>query len=202
MASNGPHFWTNPLVNDPVYLDGRTFDALDGPSGISWSQTSGLIVVRTLAGTHVLLRPYYGTGAPTGRDALTFSMSFLIADEDDYRAIQLACAKAASVYMCPFVRCLETFDATSGSSYSLSRPLATGIVTGVTAVTHPSVILLAGAVSPGSGSVSGQTLSATATGQVGVEYTPVFRVVPRIAQEFSEPNGLVVALDCEEVIQV
>jgi len=202
MASNGPHFWVNPLVNDPVYLDGRAFDPLDGPSGISWSQTSGLIIVRTLAGTHVLLRPYYGTGAPTGRDALTFSMSFLIANEDDYRAVQLACAKAAAVNFCPFVRCLETFDATSGSSYSLSRPLATGIVTGVTTSTHPSVILLAGAVSPASGSVSGQTLTAAATGQIGVEYTPCFKVVPRISQEFAEPNGLVVSLDCEEVIQI
>ena len=111
----------------------------------------------------------------------------------------------------PGGECTLYFDSPGGSAYTAislltliaTRELrATGIVTGVTAVTHPSVILLAGAVSPGSGSVSGQTLSATATGQVGVEYTPVFRVVPRIAQEFSEPNGLVVALDCEEVIQV
>lgn len=202
MASNGPHFWTNPLVNNPVYIDGRTFDPLDGPSSLSWSQTSGLIIVRTLAGTHVLLRPYHGSGSPTGRDALTFSTAFLIANEDDYRALQLACAKAAAVNFCPFVRCLETFDATSGSSYSLSRPLAAGTVTGVTTLTHPSVILLAGVESPGSGTVSGQTLSATATGQIGVEYTPYFRVVPRIAQEYAEPNGLVVTLDCEEVVQV
>ena len=73
---------------------------------------------------------------------------------------------------------------------------------GVTTSTHPSVILLAGAVSPGSGSVSGQTLTAAATGQIGVEYTPCFKVVSRISQEFAEPNGLVVSLDCEEVIQI
>lgn len=202
MASNGPHFWTNPLVNDPVYLDGRTFDPLDGPSSISWAQTSGLIITRTLAGTHVLQRPWVGTASPAGRDALTFSCALLIANEEDYRALQLAQAKAAAVYFCPFVRAMETFDATSGSSYTLSRPLATGVVTGVTTVTHPSVILLSGAVSPGSGTVSGSTLSATATGQIGVEYTPVFRVVPRIAQEYAEPNGLVVTLEAEEVLQV
>ncbi len=200
--SQGPLFWTYPQAMDlEPYLDGRTFAALAGPESVTWSPSSGLIVKTTLAGTHVVQRPYTGAASPSLRQRYTFSASLLAVDEDDYRAINLAESRGAAVYWCPFVRTIETFNATSGSTYTLSRPDANGIVTGVTGSTHPYVILLAGVVSPGSGTVSGSTLTASATGVISVEYTPAFRVIVRTTHTAEEPNRLVVGLELEEVIE-
>lgn len=200
--SQGPLFWEYPQVMDLApYLDGRTFDALAGPDSITWSPSSGLIVKTTLAGTHVIQRPYTGSTSPALRQRYTFGASLLAANEDDYRAINLAESRGAAVYWCPFVRTIETFDATSGSTYTLSRPDANGIVTGVTGSTHPYAILLAGVVSPGSGAVSGATLTAAATGVISVEYTPVFRVIIRTMHTSQGPNRLIVGLQMEEVIE-
>lgn len=203
MASGGYLYWTQNWFDQQPWLDGRQLSAVGGPSQISWTSASGLIIVPTCAGTHVLQRPYYGTDAPSDRRRLAFQLSMLCDDYDDYRALARAAARGSAVNWWPGVYATEVFTITNASTYKLARPVAWSTITGVTAVTHPLDMYLDGVQDLTAATVSGQTLTAADSGVLEVHYSPVFKVVVLdLAQEVSEPNLMMVSCTLEEVLTV
>lgn len=203
MPSGGYLYWTQNWFDQQPWLDGKQLSAVGGPSQISWTSASGLIIVPTCAGTHVLQRPYYGTDAPEDRRKLSFSLTMLCDDYDDYRAFARAAAHGAAVNFWPGVYATEVFTIVSGSTYKLARPVAWGTITGVTSVTHPLDLYLDAVQDLGAATVSSQTLTAADSGELEVHYSPVFKVVVLdLVQEVVEPNLMQLSCTLEEVLTV
>jgi hypothetical protein len=182
---------------DEIWIDGNFIKNV----GLRMQGAAGVWALPTAAGTHIFQRPYRGDSKPKNFDAYRFSLTIRAVDEDSWYFIKRARAKAAPFYFASGIRVEDEFAATSGSSYRLSRPLASGVVTGVTSVTHPTVILLNGAVSPSSGSVSGQTLTASATGAITVIYTPVHAVwFAGWTEDAGTFNGADASIELEECL--
>lgn len=200
MALAGWAGFTEPYLFDSIYLAGYTLPMV----AVSASHSPGVIPLPTHGGTHKIQRPYRGDDMPKDYDALQWTLSAIKAvDSAPWYAIKRAKASGSAVYFGAGVRQVDSFAATSGQSYKLTRPLASGIVPGVTSVTHPTVVLLDGAVSPGSASVSGQVVTAAATGLIEIEYTPVHLVVvTSYSESIPQHNEAVVSLQLEEVLVV
>ena len=203
MANGGYFFWTTNWFTSQPQLDSHTLSAIGGPDQISWTTSSGLIVVPTFAGTHVLQRPYYGTDAPENRNRVSFSVSMLCDDYDDYRAFARSAASGAAVYWWPSIYTTEVFEITAAATYKLTRPVAWSLATGVSSVTHPLDMYLEGVADAASGSVSGQTFTAAKTGTLEISYSPIFRVVVLdLQQDVASPNEMRISCTLEEVVTV
>lgn len=193
-----PHF-------DPgeVYLDGYFI-----PTGLQSHQRkssgSSMFHMKTHKNTSILQKLYFEEAAADLRDG--YNVSFMLQvfiDELMAKAKQIE-SLGTWFYFCPFDRVTETFRATNGQTYKLSRPLAAGIVTGVTSLTHPVVVLLDGTETPSAASVTGQTVTAAADGLIQIDYTPVYKMVAVGGVDFSvnEINEIIAKMDLEEVIEI
>lgn len=203
MSEAGYLTFADPWFDGQTYLDGRSFSLLDGPEGISWqADGAALLARRTLAGTHLTQRRYLGATAPNARTTYRFSTSFLAAAQEDVRAVLAAEGRGEVVYFCPFVYACEVFEVASGSTYKLSRPRASDVVPGVTTTTHPHGLVLDGVLTPGAATISGQTVTAAATGTLEVHYCPVFRVIPGPSWTWTSVGRLAFSLELQEVIEV
>jgi hypothetical protein len=178
------------LVGNPFFDQSAL---LRGYSALSWKESDVIFSLLTHAGTHILQKPYYGANRPLECPSFEFQASFEAGSETDYFLIRRAKRRGAAVYFCPYLWTEEVFDATSGEDYYLTRPLADGIVTGVTSTTHPLRIFLDDVEDNGSPSatVSGQTVTAGATGILAIRYMPVFKVVVSgLSDSLPAINGL------------
>lgn len=210
MNEGGFIYWEPPfghqgLPNDgAIYLDGHWFQDWPevGTTVFGMIPSQGLILLETLAQTHIPQRHYRGARAPLKGDKLDFSCGFLVDGLEDYKFLARAVSRARPLYFCPGVWCGETFPAVAGSTYTLSRPLATGIVPGVSEVTHPTSLYLGDGedANPAAATVVGQTVSALLTGELFVWYMPVFRVAISWSQEVPDVNDLRVALTLSEAV--
>lgn len=202
--NQGYLYWTVPHFDpDTVYINGLFVET--GMQGFSKKPSgSTLFHMKSHANTSILQRLYFGAEAPQRRESIDFALQFQVfADDllDKLRSIQ---SKGSWFYFCPFDRQSDTFDATSGSTYKLTRPIASSVVSGVTSVTHPEVIYLDDVVDGAAASVSGQTVTANDTGLLRVDYTPVYKVVllGDISESVGEINEILVSLTLNEVVTV
>lgn len=155
----------------------------------------------TAAGTHIFQREFRGDDAPKDKRALRFSFDVQADTDLAWWALKEAKGTCAPFYFATGVRQTDTFAATSGSTYRLTSPIAAGIVPGVTTVTHPHVIKLDGVVDPSAATISGQTLTANATGTIIVQYTPVHWVrIAQFPEEIAQHNDAVIAVVLEELL--
>jgi hypothetical protein len=139
--------------------------------------SDGVLVLPTLAGTNILQKHYRGSDRPLKGDKREFTIAFLADREDDFIRFEIAQSEGQVLYFCPGLYVVESFQATSGSVYRLSRPLAAGIVPGVTAGTHPVRFYVNDVETEDAAVVAGQTLTASVTGKLAIWYLPAFRVV-------------------------
>lgn len=198
--SSGYLYWPNPYLNDPPYLDGHTFEALDWPGSISWTTTPGILVIPTLAQTHVLQRPWTGRGAPVARQAFTFGIEFLAADRPGFVAVERAATRGGVAFY-PGLYATEMFNVTTGGEYRLSRTVAWDEIAGVSAATHPLELRLDGAVAPSAATVNGRTVTASDDGLLEVGYPALFRVVVTdYRASATAPNRLDITCTLEEVL--
>jgi len=159
-----------------IYLDG--YFHRDWPeAGIEWRADDGVILIPMLAGNNVVQVPYRGSKAPLIGDKQVFTGGFLVDQEEDFKQIEKAIAKGRAVYFCPGLWRVEMFPAVAGSTYTLTRPLAAGIVPNVTAITHPLTLWKDDVEDTNCATVAGQTVTAVETGEIAVRYMPAFRVV-------------------------
>lgn len=196
--------WSQPVLGDTVYFGGRTLTTFNesGAGPLSWTpQGPGVIVIPMHDGTGKIQLAYRGEKAPRIPGAEAFTLSFYGDSEDDYLWVETLKATGRAVDYCPGVPAVEVFSAQAGASYSLSRPLAAGIVPGVDETTNPTRFVLDGVLDPAAGSVSGQVLAAAESGELAVWYYPVYRVIVQApTRTVDEPNNLVVSVTLLEVV--
>lgn len=205
MSNNrGYLHWTTPHYDpDTVYIDGMFVET--GMQGLSKKPSSGtLFHMKSHANTSILQQLYFGPEAPQRRDGVDFSVEFQVFVDELLEKLRSISSLSNWFYFCPFDRQADIFDAVSGSSYTLVRPLARSVVPGVTSVTHPDLIYLDGVLDGAAASVSGQTLTANATGVIRIDYTPAYRVVllGDITERIGDIGEILVSMTLNEVVLV
>lgn len=187
-----------------VWLDGRIYDSWVEveAGGISWRDEDGVVVLETHAGTHIVQVPYRGAAAPLVGNRKEFTTGLTADSLADYRHLEATRALGRPVYFCPGLWATDAFPASAGSSYTLTRPLAAGIVPGVSGVTHPVFVELDGVEDPSAADVAGQIVTANATGTLVVHYLAVFRVVILgFERSISDGNTLSIQLTLSECVE-
>jgi len=203
MPDLGYSYWDPMFLVDPPWFDGAVLAAGGLPlqQPIDFSPGPGVLLLQSHADTDILQVPYAGSKSPAQKSRLTFSFILLGDFQEDYYRFKAARAKARPVYFCPGMRQVEAFDAISGTIYQLSRPLATGIVSGVSEGSHPTLVYLNGVLTPSAATVAGQSVTANASGVILVRYTPVHQVVvAELREQIIEENRLDVAITLQEVV--
>jgi hypothetical protein len=198
-----PSFGPQGLPNGEVYLDGTFFRDWPevGTAPHTMTPSDGVFRLRMLDASDVVQRPFRGSKAPLKGDHRDFTQGFLVDRQSDYIALERVQSKAGLVYFCAGWWLFESFDATTGSTYTLTRPLASAIVPGVTSGTHPPTFYLNDVEDAAAASAAGQTLTALKTGRIGIWYMPVFRVVVEgIQGAIDDVNDLRVTLTLAECV--
>lgn len=189
-----------------AYLDGRFYVVSPGfeeeSGGIQWSPEDGVILLPTHGPNNILHVPYRGSKAPLRGDKTRFTAPLLADYQEDFEAIEAARAVGRAMVWCPGIWPTEAFQAIEGEEYLLTRPIAHGIVPGITTVTHPLRIKLNGVLDEDAADVAGQTVTANATGELTVMYLAAFRVVVmEYARAVPRGNDFEISLILEEVVQ-
>ncbi len=199
---SGFNEWEPPRLLDRPWLDGVFFQSfLPQPTKIDPREES-LFLIRTHAGTDIQASPFAGSASPLLKDPKKFTISYNPVDSsDDDDLIRSVRAKGSAVQFCCGWRCKDTFQATSGSVYLLSRPLASSAVPGIDETGYPTVVKLNGVVTPSAATVVGQTVTANATGLIEITYTPVHLVQPKgLAESLLQTGVLGLEFTLEEGI--
>src|SRR5678815_3128700 len=154
MSGKGYLKWDTSFVFQHPWLDGAFMERVTCP--LSWDPETDLVVAKTHAGTHVAQRWIGGSKAPRSMKGRTFTLQALIwSEEDCYRL--MAVQSKGLVQFSTGQRCVDVFEAVTGSSYLLRRPLASSVVTDVDETSHPTVVLLDDVVDATAATVTGQT---------------------------------------------
>lgn len=186
-------FDVNYLIGPQWYLAGAWVPSRPVKSDPS----PGVIPLPTHGGTHIVQRRWRGSNRPAKYDALVWSFMVRADDEAAWYALKRAVALAAPFYFATGMRRTDAFPAVAGRSYPLTRPLAASVVPGITEITHPTV------VTGGSGSASGQLFTASSTGLLTVDYTPVHLVVAtQFPEEIPQENQLDAQIELTEILIV
>lgn len=195
----GFNHWEDGFLQGGLYLAGLEVPKLqayrrDQQEGTLWG-------LKTHANTMIAQRLYHGPEAPRLRRGYNFSGKWLIWDRAFIEKIREATGSGEPFYFAPLDRATDTFDAVSGETYKLVRPLARGIVPWVTAVTHPDGIELDGVVDLAAATVSGQNVVANDTGVITVHYTPAYKVIGKtISDDIPTNNGYDLSFMFEEFV--
>jgi len=104
-VSDGYLYWEAAFAKTAPYFDG--FEAPWILEGLSWEEGSGVYVLPTHAGTHVVQTPYLGATAPRARIAIDpFRLEIPADDEETYFRLSRAAQRGAPLDFCPFIwRC-------------------------------------------------------------------------------------------------
>lgn len=208
MPDAGYRYWeTLPLFdtggNLPgVYLNGRFYPVWleEESGGIQWAPEDGVILLPTHGPNNIVHVPYRGSKAPLVGDKTVFTAAMLADYQEDLEAIELARALGRPLVFCPGIWPTEAFPAVAGQDYLLSRPVAQGIVPGITTVTHPHRIRLDGVLDETAATIGGQTVTANASGELSVKYLAAFKVVVQLAHSVPAGNQYELTVTLDEVI--
>jgi hypothetical protein len=187
------------LQGEAAYLDGLRVPQVKGlevapQEGTLWG-------LRTHANTMIAQRLYHGPEAPKTRRGIDITGSWKVFSKEFAEKLRSCAAAGAVFYFAPLDRRTDRFDAVSGETYKLTRPLARSIVPWVSAVSHPDKILLDGVVDPTAATISGQNVVANDTGEIEVHYTPIYRVIGRrMSESIQQANSFVVSFEFEEFV--
>jgi hypothetical protein len=194
--------WEDPkYILDLPYLDGSFFArALIFP--VSRKPDGGLIRLLTCAGTHIVQGDFVGSKSPLHKTPEEFTLAYDPVDSpDDHRLIRSAMAKGRSVYFCYGGRCTDVFDATSGSTYTLTRPEALSIVPdGSLSVDFTTRVWLNDVEDASKATISGQSVTANGTGELVIDYTPVYSVLLEWGEQLRGKNFMAETINLTEVL--
>lgn len=185
------------------YFGGRTFDNwLEVAGGlIEVNEGVGLVVVPTESGKDIIQQYYRGATQPEDPGKRVFSTGFIADSEDDYFHYRRVKGRNEAISFFPGVPPqVDLFAATNGETYMLSRLPALGSVPGVTEDDFPILIYLEGELDPSAADITGRTVTANATGELEVEYMPVYTVIISSLSERAEDSGThVISMTLSEV---
>ena len=194
--------WTDPVyLLDRPYLNG-SFLSRQIPKPTQRKPVVGVIPLPTCAGTHVVQGDFAGAKSPNDKVEWEWTITFNPVDsQDDYELFMVAMAKGGPVYWTAGQPCVDTFNAVSGSTYKVSRPLADGIVPdGSLATDHAYKVYLDGVLTPSAASVSGQTVTAANTGEITIIYCPVHRVLLQMDEALTDTGVMGCQVTLTEII--
>jgi hypothetical protein len=179
MSINGYGDWSREILKSPPFLlDAHLFAIFEeAAGGVSQTFSGGAGVVIDLEGNGRAQGFYRGAGKSLRSDRLDMTVSIIVDVQEDEITCKRAKAIPAGVPWCPYLWDLEEFDAVAAGVYELARPHAAGLVPGVTAGTHPPLILLDGVEDAGAATVAGSVVTAAATGRISVYYMPLYSVM-------------------------
>jgi hypothetical protein len=193
----------DPQYQNPVdrpWFDGSYFDSATA-APVAWEPANNAIVLPNLAGGSIIQLLYTGSKAPSLQQAYPFDLHWTVGVQADYERILAAKSRGTPVDFCAGFRVCDTFLATSGSTYTLSRPIANDVVTGITVGLYPVRILLDGVDTPSAADVAVQTVTANNTGEITVFYTPLHRVlVASLKHTYESFNRLEITCRLDEII--
>ncbi len=189
--------FTEPYLLDRAYFDGTWIEQVP----FSMEPAPGVWALPTEGGTDFLQRKFRGAEKPADYNKLRFNLTIRAGYQVMWQAVKRARSKARAFYFCSGVRWPDTFPATAGSEYRLSRDQAAGIVPDVSDLTHPAVIQLDGVDDPSAATIVGRDVTANASGELTIFYTPVHRVViVSFPESITEHNSADLQVGLEEVL--
>lgn len=198
-TDQGYNSWDDGFLQGGPYLNG-----LQVPKFQAYKrepQEGVLFGLSTHANTKIAQRLYHGIEAPRIRQGFNFSGNWRIWDKEFIEAIREAVGAGEPFLFAPLDRCTDVFDAIDGSSYQLTRPLARSVVSWVTDLTHPDLIKIDGVTDPTAATISGQTVTAAATGVLTIHYTPIYEVIGKtISDDIPTNNGYDLSFVFEEFV--
>lgn len=203
MSDLGAAFFYPPFVPpfDKPFFDGSYFvGKMSAP--VSWEPANNVIILPTLAGGAIVQQLYTGAKGPSIHQAYPFQLQWIVGHQEDYERLLAAKAHGRPVSLFVGYTACDMFLAQSGSTYTLSRPIAVGVVTGLTDPPYSVRLLLDGVLTPSCATVSGQTVTAAATGEITVLYPPVhYVIVTTLKHKYTSVNNLQIDATLQEVIQ-
>ncbi len=206
MSTGGYLGWDSRFLSGVPQLDGKGWSAHGIPLEMQWTELedSEVFAIPTASGEHVLQSPFVDAVAPDNPSRLMFELPIQLIDEEVYFRLLRAKRKGEAVQFVPYLWDEDHYaDASAADVFSLSRPVAWTVVSGVTSVTHPAIFYKDGAVDTNCVALSGtlsQTVTVAEAGDISIRYMPVFSVVVRgVSSQFEGVNGAVANVTLEEV---
>lgn len=190
-------------TNKNFYFGTRWFSGWV-PLGFQRNPSLGATVIPTHASTHKVHLPFTGLVTPSQMRSYTFSFEWLADSQQDWYDLKAASVSKRVIDFCPVLWEVDEFSpVVDEEEYRLSRRTARSVIAAITSITHPDAFTLDGADAPSAATISGQTLTADASGTVLVaRYVPVYRVVvSRFDEAIAEINDMRANVELTEVIQ-
>lgn len=188
--------WVRPLfAPGDMYLDGLALEVPpeEGFGGVTWTKDGGVFIRRTHDGSAVVFRPYRGVDASAIPQRYTFQIGLLGDSESDFIRLSIAEAAGRLVSFVPGLPACDVFPgAVSGNSYTLNRAVASDVIGSIDPGVFPVLVYLDGVENDEAATVSGRTVTATASGELAIYYMPVFQVLPLSQGSVQEYNRLMV----------
>lgn len=198
--------WDSRYLSGVIHLDGVEWTDQGIPLGMTWDEApdEDLFLIQTASGEHVLQSQFSGVASSDQPSRWIFQLPHQLISENVFRRLKMAKAKGAEVNFVPNLWDMEHFDgAQAADVFSLSRPVAWTVASGVTSVTHPAVFYKDGVIDADCASLGGtlsQVLTVAEAGDIAVWYMPVFKVVVReLGAEFTDVGSVVYSATLEEV---
>lgn len=198
-TDQGFNSWEDGFLQGDGYLNGLAIPKFRAYKRDP--QEGTLFGLKTHANTMIAQRLYHGVEAPRLRQGFNFSGSWKLWSKEVAEAIREAVAIGEPFLFCPLDRATDVFDAVSGSSYKLTRPVARDTVGWITALTHPDLIKLDGVEDSGAATISGQDVTANDTGVITIHYTPIYEVIGKtVSHDIPANNEFNVSFLFEEFV--
>lgn len=198
--------WTSRVLQGTPHLDGVEWTDQGIPLGLETqeSETDNLAIIETASGESVLQTQFSGVASSDLPSRLIFQMEVQAYDENVWRRLKLVKRKGAAVNFVPHFWEIEQFTGAGiGDVYSLSRPVAWTVASGVSSGTHPAVLYKNGVIDADCATLGGtlsQQLTVAEAGDIAVWYIALYKVViTDVSERFEDVNGLVCSVTMEEV---
>jgi hypothetical protein len=206
MSTGGYLAWDSRFLSGVPYLDGKEWTAHGIPLEMTWEEAEDdlAFLIQTASGEHVMQSVFSGVASSDQPSRYIFQLPVQLIDEEVYFRLLRAKRKGVAVQFVPYLWDEEHFDGAEASDvYSLSRPVAWTVVTGVTSGTHPAIFYKDGVVDTNCVALSGtlsQVVTVAEPGDIAIRYMPVFLVVVReVSSQFEGVNGATATVTLEEV---
>lgn len=202
MSGKGYVHWNADFFRGLPYLGGYELSRRFG-DGFSWDESEGVFLLPTHGKTTIIQQPYVGESRPLELSAIEFKIPRLAVAEEDWFKVRRVKAKGAGAYFVPYLWTEEVFEAVNGQQYILGRKVAWSIAPGVSSITHPARYFVDDVENGAAATISGQMLTAAATGTLAVRYMPAFKVVVGpIGHTVKQVNELQSQITLTEVLEI
>lgn len=210
MSGGGFTEWTEQfLVPDGrVWIGTRRFANFFEVSGGSitvGNSDSPTVLLPTVGGTNIPQKFYRGPRAPKSANFRNFAVGFVGDDQNDFDYFKLAQARGTPQRFFPGYPEIEVWDVISGQTYNLRRLPWNGVIAEIPGVLEdedmPITFSLDEEAAPAAASVSGQIVTALATGELAIKYYPIYQTIfSGVSDSVEDSNSLTCSCVLNEAV--